>query len=103
MFYVLMPSLSDRQDLIEYLKQRGILSVFHYMPLHLSEMGIRYGGLPGQCPVTECVSDRLLRLPFYNDLTREDQDHVIDSLHRFYRPSIPKAPTPGSLAVSRSR
>jgi len=84
MFYLIMPSLSDRQALIEYLKQRGILSVFHYSPLHLSEMGMRFGGRLGQCPVTECVSDRLVRLPFYNDLTRREQDEVIEALQRFY-------------------
>src|SRR5262249_38366611 len=66
MYYILMPSLEDRQALIGRLRERGILSVFHYAPLHLSEMGRRFGGRPGQCPVTEDVSDRLLRLPFFN-------------------------------------
>jgi len=53
------------------------LSVFHYLPLHLSDMGRRFGGRPGQCPVTERVSDRLLRLPFFNALTDGEQDDVI--------------------------
>src|ERR1022692_1292078 len=64
MFYLVMPSLAERQGLIEHLKRRGILSVFHYLPLHLSAMGLRFGGTPGQCPVTERISDGLLRLPF---------------------------------------
>lgn len=76
MFYLLLPSLAQRQGLIEHLKGHGILSVFHYLPLHLSDMGRKFGGQPGDCPVAEDVSDRLLRLPFYNDLTEADQTSV---------------------------
>jgi dTDP-4-amino-4,6-dideoxygalactose transaminase len=83
MFYLLMPSLQDRQGLIEHLKTRGILSVFHYMPLHISDMGRKLGGYPGQCPVTERVSDCLVRLPFYNDLTEADQTLVIAAIREF--------------------
>jgi len=83
MFYLVMPSLADRQGLIEHLGRRGILSVFHYLPLHLSEMGVRFGGRPGQCPVTERISDRLLRLPFYNDLTEDEQDEVMEAILSF--------------------
>ena len=83
MFYILMPSLVIRQKLIDHLKYRGILSVFHYLPLHLSEMGKRYGGRPGHCPVCEDVSDRLLRLPFYNSLSEAEQDEVIDAIKSF--------------------
>ena len=60
-FYLLLPSLKARAALIAYLKRRDILSVFHYQPLHLSSMGQRFGGKPGDCPVTEDVADRLLR------------------------------------------
>jgi dTDP-4-amino-4,6-dideoxygalactose transaminase len=80
MFYILTPSLEERHGIIEHLKQRGILSVFHYQPLHLSDMGRHWGGKPGDCPVTESVSDRLLRLPFYNDLTEADQMAVIEAI-----------------------
>ena len=80
MFYVLMPSLGARQNLMSRLKSKGILSVFHYLPLHISEMGRRFGGRQGQCPVTEDVSDRLLRLPFYNSLSASDQDLVIETV-----------------------
>jgi dTDP-4-amino-4,6-dideoxygalactose transaminase len=76
MYYLLLPSLAQRSALIEYLKSQGILSVFHYLPLHLSEMGRRFGGQEGDCPVTERVSDLLLRLPFYTDMTEGDQDRV---------------------------
>ncbi len=80
MFYMLMPSLETRQGLIAHLKSRGILSVFHYLPLHLSDMGRRFGGQPGDCPVTEDVSDRLIRLPFFNALTEAEQAQVIDAI-----------------------
>jgi len=83
MFYLLMPSLDVRARLIEHLKARSILAVFHYVPLHLSEMGMRFGGRPGAYPVTESVSDRLLRLPFYNDLSPDDQADVIDTIREF--------------------
>lgn len=83
MFYMILPSLEVRQALIEYLKARGILSVFHYQPLHLSHMGRRWGGMEGQCPVTERMGDCLLRLPFYNDLTEADQETVVSALLGF--------------------
>jgi dTDP-4-amino-4,6-dideoxygalactose transaminase len=83
LFYLVTASLDQRTRLIAHLKQRGILAVFHYLPLHLSEMGQRLGGKPGDCPVTEDLSDRLLRLPFYNDLVEEEQAYVIDSLRAF--------------------
>ena len=87
MYYLLLPSEARRQALIERLLERGILSVFHYQPLHLSPMGRRCGGVPGQCPVTEDVSGRLLRLPFFNALTDAEQDEVIGAvMEDFDRP-----------------
>jgi dTDP-4-amino-4,6-dideoxygalactose transaminase len=83
LFHLLLPDLASRQRFIAHLKARGILAVFHYLPLHLSEMGRRYGGKPGDCPVTEDVSDRLVRLPFYNSLSESDQDRVIDVILSF--------------------
>jgi dTDP-4-amino-4,6-dideoxygalactose transaminase len=83
MFYLLLPSLEIRQALIGYLKSQGILSVFHYLPLHLSDMGRQFGGQIGDCPVTEDVSDRLLRLPFYNDLSESDQARVVEAIINF--------------------
>ena len=83
LFYVILPSEATRKALIEHLKGRGILAVFHYLPLHLSEMGRRLGGVPGSCPVTEEMSARLLRLPFFNDLTQEDQFRVIEAIRDF--------------------
>ncbi len=83
MFYLLLPDLSTRQALIQHLKERGIVAVFHYQPLHLSEMGRKYGGKPQDCPVTEKIADQLLRLPFYNSMTRQEQDAVIQALYDF--------------------
>ena len=83
MFYLLLNSLEERQALIAHLKSQGILSVFHYVPLHLSEMGRRFGGRPGDCPLTEQISERLLRLPFYNDLTENDQARVVSAITGF--------------------
>ena len=84
MYYLILPSLEKRQALISFLKTRGILSVFHYVPLHLSPMGRRLGGQEGACPVSEEKSERLLRLPFYNSLSRDDQDRVIAAVREFY-------------------
>ena len=83
LFYLLLPSCERRQQLIGHLKQREILSVFHYLPLHLSEMGRQFGGAAGDCPVTESVSDRLLRLPFYNSLEEADQARVVEAITAF--------------------
>jgi dTDP-4-amino-4,6-dideoxygalactose transaminase len=84
MFYILLPSLEIRQALIAHLKARHILAVFHYLPLHLSSMGRTVGGRPGDCPVTEDVSDRLLRLPFHNQLTEDDLRRVCEAVRAFH-------------------
>jgi dTDP-4-amino-4,6-dideoxygalactose transaminase len=83
MYYLLLPSLAARQALIAHLREREILGIFHYQPLHLSAMGMKFGGRPGDHPVAESVSDRLLRIPLYNQITREEQDRVIAALHEF--------------------
>jgi dTDP-4-amino-4,6-dideoxygalactose transaminase len=83
MYYMLLPSLDARQAFIASLREQGIYSVFHYLPLHLSEMGRRFGGKPGDCPVTEDVSDRLVRLPFYNSLSTTELDWVVGAVTRF--------------------
>ena len=84
MFYVIMPSFENRQALISYLAGLGILAVFHYLPLHLSPMGLRFGGRQGDCPVTEDLADRLLRLPFFTGMNSSEQSQVIDAVRGFH-------------------
>ncbi|MEW6512316.1 MAG: dTDP-4-amino-4,6-dideoxygalactose transaminase [Bacteroidota bacterium] len=83
LYYMLLPSLAAREGLIAHLRSRGIASAFHYLPLHLSRMGKLFGGKPGDCPVTESVSDRLLRLPMYNTLSGDEQERVIEAVEGF--------------------
>ena len=83
MFYLMMPTVEARDALIAHLRTRGIMSVFHYLPLHLSEMGRRCGGENAFCPVTEDASECLLRLPFYNQLAEDDQAAIIESIQEF--------------------
>lgn len=83
MFYVIMPSVESRQALISHLAGFGILAVFHYLPLHLSPMGLRFGGCQGDCPVTENLADCLLRLPFYTGMTKSEQEQVIEAVRAF--------------------
>jgi dTDP-4-amino-4,6-dideoxygalactose transaminase len=83
LFYLLLPTLDARQALIAHLRARQILAVFHYLPLHLSDQGVRYGGRAGQHPVTEAVSDQLVRLPLHYHLSAADQDRVIEAVTSF--------------------
>ena len=79
-FYLLTPTPEARTALLEHLRARGIVAVFHYLPLHLSDMGREFGGRPGQCPVAEDVSERLLRLPLYASLSAAEQARVIEAV-----------------------
>lgn len=83
LFYILLPDKATRDALIAELKRNGILAVFHYVPLHSSPQGRTYGYRRGQLPVTEDLSDRLLRLPFYYEITEEEQVEVVDHIRDF--------------------
>jgi dTDP-4-amino-4,6-dideoxygalactose transaminase len=83
MYYLLLPSLEYRQKLIAHLRRQSIVAVFHYLPLHRSPMGERFGGRAGDCPVAEDASDRLLRLPFFNSLSQADQAEVVAAIRAF--------------------
>lgn len=83
MFYLMMPSLEMRQAFIEHLKKCRVQAVYHYLPLHLSDMGQKLGGRVGDCPVTESISDRLVRLPFFHSMTQMEQDQVIRAVLSF--------------------
>lgn len=83
MFYCLLPSFAARQAFISHMKERGILSVFHYLPLHLSPMGRRFGGRQGDSPVTEDISDRLVRLPFFFSISDTEVSQVLSAVREF--------------------
>jgi dTDP-4-amino-4,6-dideoxygalactose transaminase len=83
LFYVLLPDVHARDAMMASLKQEGIAAVFHYVPLHLSPMGEKFGYARGDLPVTERLAERLLRLPFYCDLSHEDQREVVATMTRF--------------------
>ncbi len=80
MFYILLSDEEVRNALMEHLKQRGIMAVFHFVPLHSSPMGQKYGGQLRDLPVTEEVSKRLLRLPFYFEMTESEQVYIVQTL-----------------------
>lgn len=81
MFYVLLLNQEVRNAVIDHLRQHGIMAVFHFVPLHSSPMGKLYGAKFGNLSITEEVSDRLLRLPFYFEITESEQADVVQCLH----------------------
>ena len=83
LFYILLPFIKNREGLITHLKKKGILSVFHYLPLHLSPMGEKFGYKKGDFPVTEDSSNRLLRLPFFNTLREEELEEICKTVSEF--------------------
>lgn len=84
MYYILLPDLQTRTDLILYLKEHHINAVFHYVPLHCSPAGRRYGRTHGELTHTKNLSDRLLRLPLFPGLTFQQIDQVIASIKEFF-------------------
>ena len=88
MYYLLMPSLEARTEFIARLKEKGVTAVFHYLPLHLSsyakskELGAWSKERPAECPVTEDVADRIVRLPFYTSMTAEEQGRVVEEVKK---------------------
>lgn len=84
MFYVKAKDLAERTALINHLKMRDILAVFHYVPLHSAPAGLKFGRFAGEDVYTTSQSDRLLRLPLYFGLTAEDRQRVIDAVLEFY-------------------
>jgi dTDP-4-amino-4,6-dideoxygalactose transaminase len=94
MFYILLPDRRTRDALMDHLKREGIRAVFHYIPLHASPMGQRYGYREGDLPVTEDIGGRLLRLPLYYEITREDQQRVVDEIREFLGREATRRPVP---------
>ena len=89
MFYIVVNSEGIRAVLLEQLKHEKIQAVFHYVPLHTSPMGMKYGCKAGDLPVTEDMADRVIRLPCFFELTEGEQDRIIDSLLRFFSARAP--------------
>ncbi len=79
MYYVLLPDRSTRDAVLDSMRAQGVQPTFHYVPLHSSEGGRRVAARPTECPVTVDVSGRLLRLPFYNNLSAADSERVVNS------------------------
>ena len=84
MYYIKAKNLKERSTLIAHLKKKGIMAVFHYVPLHSAPAGIKYGRFDGTDEFTTKESERLVRLPMYYGLTEEDQNKVIDGVCKFY-------------------
>ena len=85
MFYLKTRNLEERTKLIKYLKERDILAVFHYIPLHSAPAGRKYGRFFGEDIYTTKESERLVRLPLYYGLKEEDRERVIEAVHEFYK------------------
>lgn len=83
LFYILLDKPATRDNLMAYLKEDGIQAVFHYVPLHTSPMGNRLGYKEGDLPLTEDLSARLLRLPFYYDITEDEQMRVVSRIAEY--------------------
>jgi len=84
LFYILLESEKIRDELIKFLRSHKIQAVFHFLPLHLSPMGKSMGYMDGQFSITESVSSRLLRLPFYYNLEKEEQERVVGRIKDFF-------------------
>jgi dTDP-4-amino-4,6-dideoxygalactose transaminase len=82
LFYVLMPDHATRTRVMDQMREDGIQTTFHYVPLHDSDGGRRFSARPVECPVTSDVSGRLVRLPFFNNLADDELERVVDSFLR---------------------
>ena len=89
MYYLLLRDRELRDHALAALRAEGILPTFHYVPLHSSDGGRRYAARPVDCPVTDDVSGRLIRLPFFNGLTESEIERVVEALLRAQRQDAP--------------
>ena len=85
MFFLVTKSIEERTELIAFLKKRGVMAIFHYIPLHSSPAGLRYCRTEGQLEITSRISSTLLRLPLYYEMTAAEQRQVIDGVLAFYK------------------
>jgi len=85
MYYLILNSLETRTRFIEFMKKKDIMCVFHYVPLHSSPAGKKYGRSSGKLTITDDLSNRLVRLPLFYDLTNVEQEYIIESVHQFFQ------------------
>lgn len=83
-FYILLNSAEERAHLWKYLKEEGIQSTTHYVPLHSAPAGVKYGRVSGSLKITDDLANRLLRMPLFADLSSQDVAFVIEKVHRFF-------------------
>jgi len=80
LFYALLPDHATRTRAMKQMREEGVQTTFHYIPLHDSPAGQKFAVGTPECPVTTDISGRLMRLPFHNNLSAEEQQRVVDSL-----------------------
>ena len=85
MYYIKTKDMEERTRLIRFLKEKGIHCVFHYIPLHSSEAGKKFGTFYGEDRYTTKESERLLRLPMYYGMKERDRQYVVEEIHNFYK------------------
>ena len=83
-FFIITRSLEERAKLIRHLKEKDIWAIFHYVPLHSSPAGVRYGRVNGSMQVTNDLSDRVLRLPLYYEMSNENVEKVVEEVTKFF-------------------
>lgn len=84
MYYILCKNMTERNSLIKYLAKKSINAVFHYIPLHTSLAGKKYGVFSGDDEISTKMSERMLRLPLFHDITSDELDFVIDAVGQYY-------------------
>lgn len=84
MFYIKCLNLKQRTDLIDFLKEKGVVTAFHYVPLHSTEAGLKYGEFKGEDQFTTIESEKLLRLPMYYGLNEKEIEYICESIKEFY-------------------
>jgi dTDP-4-amino-4,6-dideoxygalactose transaminase len=85
MYYIKTKDINERSRFIDFMKQNGIWTVFHYIPLHTAPAGMRFGTFYGEDVYTTKESERLVRLPMFYSLKESEVDYIVDKVKEFYR------------------
>jgi dTDP-4-amino-4,6-dideoxygalactose transaminase len=83
-FYIIFEQKEVRKEFIEYLKEKGVMSVFHYIPLHSSPAGLRYGRVASSMNITNSISDRLVRMPLFYDINNDQLEYISNVVKNFF-------------------